>query len=52
MSDRIVVMWDGRISGELPAGASEEGNYAPATGHQDENGQHACLTKREGTVKR
>jgi ABC-type sugar transport system ATPase subunit len=38
MSDRIVVMWDGRISGELPAGASEEEIMLLATGHQDEMG--------------
>ena len=35
MSDRIVVMWDGRISGELPAGAGEEEIMLLATGHQD-----------------
>ncbi|MCC9710777.1 sugar ABC transporter ATP-binding protein [Streptomyces sp. MNU76] len=32
MSDRIVVMRDGRIAGELPAGASEEGVVALAVG--------------------
>lgn len=38
MSDRIVVMWDGRISGDLPAGASEQEIMLLATGHQDETG--------------
>lgn len=36
MSDRIVVMWDGTIVGELPAGASEEEIMLLATGHQNE----------------
>ena len=34
MSDRIVVMWDGRIHGELPAGASEAEIMALATGQR------------------
>ncbi|MFZ1397454.1 MAG: sugar ABC transporter ATP-binding protein [Candidatus Promineifilaceae bacterium] len=38
MSDRIVVMWDGRISGELPAGAGEEAIMLLATGHQEGTG--------------
>lgn len=32
MSDRIIVMWDGRIAGELPAGASEDEIMLVATG--------------------
>ena len=36
MSDRIVVMWDGRISGELPAGVSEEQIMFLATGHEEQ----------------
>jgi ribose transport system ATP-binding protein len=32
MSDRIVVMRDGRVAGELPAGSSEETVLALATG--------------------
>ncbi len=36
MSDRIVVMWDGRISGELPAGSSEQEIMLLATGHRAE----------------
>lgn len=34
MSDRILVMWDGRINGELPAGVGEEQIMYLATGHQ------------------
>ncbi|PRX47284.1 ribose transport system ATP-binding protein [Prauserella shujinwangii] len=33
MSDRVLVMYDGRIAGELPAGPSEEAVMALATGH-------------------
>ncbi|OLF14630.1 sugar ABC transporter ATP-binding protein [Actinophytocola xanthii] len=33
MSDRILVMHDGRLAGELPAGASETAVMALATGH-------------------
>lgn len=36
MSDRIVVMWDGAIMGELPAGATEEEIMLLATGHQEQ----------------
>ncbi len=32
MSDRILVMRDGRLAGELPAGSSEEAVLAMATG--------------------
>ena len=37
MSDRILVMWDGRISGELPAGSSEADimKYAIGIPHDD-----------------
>jgi ribose transport system ATP-binding protein len=35
MSDRIAVMWDGRIVGELPAGATEEEIMLMATGHSE-----------------
>lgn len=34
MSDRILVMWDGRIHGELPAGATEAEIMALATGQR------------------
>jgi ribose transport system ATP-binding protein len=33
LSDRICVLHEGRIAGELPAGASEEDVMALATGH-------------------
>ncbi|WFE66483.1 sugar ABC transporter ATP-binding protein [Micromonospora sp. WMMD714] len=36
MCDRIVVMRDGRIAGELPAGATEEDVVALAVGHRTE----------------
>ncbi len=36
MSDRIVVMWDGTIEGELPAGATEEAIMHMATGSATE----------------
>lgn len=38
MSDRIVVMWDGRIAGELPAGASEADIMYFATGQGRDDG--------------
>ncbi|WP_199434976.1 sugar ABC transporter ATP-binding protein [Qaidamihabitans albus] len=34
MSDRVIVMHDGRIAGALPAGPSEEAVMALATGHE------------------
>jgi ribose transport system ATP-binding protein len=33
MSDRILVMWDSRIAGELPAKSSEQEIMLMATGH-------------------
>ncbi|MFC7615643.1 sugar ABC transporter ATP-binding protein [Actinokineospora soli] len=36
MSDRVLVMFEGSIAGELPAGASEEAVMALATGHLEE----------------
>lgn len=38
MSDRILVMHDGKIGGELPAGSSEADIMLVATGHQNGNG--------------
>jgi ABC-type sugar transport system ATPase subunit len=35
MSDRILVMHEGRIAGELPAGAGESDIMHLATGHQE-----------------
>ena len=37
MSDRILVMWDGRIAGELPSGTTEEEIMFLATGHSNGN---------------
>jgi ribose transport system ATP-binding protein len=37
MSDRILVMWDGRIAGELPAKASEHEIMLMATGNTLKN---------------
>jgi ABC-type sugar transport system ATPase subunit len=39
MSDRILVMWDGAIAGELPANSSEADIMLLATGHENENGK-------------
>jgi len=38
MSDRILVMHDGELAGELPAGASEETVMSLATGHGADHG--------------
>lgn len=38
MSDRIVVMWDGAIAGELPARSTEAQIMLLATGHGNSNG--------------
>jgi ribose transport system ATP-binding protein len=38
MSDRIIVMADGKIAGELPAKSSEQEIMLMATGHASENG--------------
>jgi ribose transport system ATP-binding protein len=38
MADRILVMRDGRIAGELPAGSSEETVLALATGAAEAEG--------------
>ncbi|MCO5185458.1 MAG: sugar ABC transporter ATP-binding protein [Anaerolineae bacterium] len=37
MSDRIIVMWDGTIYGELPSGATESEIMKLATGHSNGN---------------
>jgi len=39
MSDRILVMRDGRIAGELPAKSTEQEIMLVATGHANENGK-------------
>ena len=38
MSDRILVMWDGTIVGELPPRPTESEIMALATGHKNDNG--------------
>ena len=44
MSDRILVMQDGRISGELPAKSSEQDIILVATGHhKDQNNNKAVV---------
>ena len=40
MSDRILVMWDGQIEGELPAKSSEQEIMLMATGHTNDNGSN------------
>ncbi len=40
VSDRIVVMHEGRIAGELPGGASEEELMALAVGHRSPKSEH------------
>ncbi len=35
VSDRILVMREGRVAGELPGGAAEEAIMAIAVGHED-----------------
>ncbi|MBK6326372.1 MAG: sugar ABC transporter ATP-binding protein [Chloroflexi bacterium] len=50
MSDRIVVMWDGRISGELPSGSGEKEIMFLATGHRDEEGEPAAAAKSAETA--
>ena len=48
MSDRILVMWDGMIAGELPSGATEEEIMVLATGHN--NGAGIRVQEPEGTT--
>jgi ABC-type sugar transport system ATPase subunit len=38
MSDRVLVMWDGHIEGELPAKSSEREIMLMATGRKKDNG--------------
>lgn len=47
MSDRIVVMWDGTVAGELPANASEGEIMLLATGH----GNNGNGTGKKGSGK-
>jgi ribose transport system ATP-binding protein len=44
MSDRVLVMWDGHIQGELPAKSSESEIMLMATGHKKQNVPQALTT--------
>jgi ribose transport system ATP-binding protein len=44
MSDRVLVMWDGHIEGELPARSSEQEIMLMATGRKNDNGSHSLTT--------
>ena len=46
MSDRILVMWDGQIAGELPARSTEQEIMLMATGHTKD--QDATNNKSAG----
>jgi len=41
MSDRVLVMWDGHIVGELPAKSSENEIMLMATGHKNDQGSQS-----------
>jgi ribose transport system ATP-binding protein len=47
MSDRILVMWDGRIVGELPSRPTEAEIMSLATGHINSNGSSAPVLESE-----
>lgn len=49
MSDRILVMRDGRLAGELPAGASEEAILQLATGARNGSGYNDGGSARPGS---
>lgn len=44
MSDRILVMWDKRVAGELPAKSSEQEIMLVATGHAASHGMRQSLS--------
>jgi ribose transport system ATP-binding protein len=44
MSDRVLVMWDGHIEGELPARSSEQEIMLMATGRKNDNGSQGLTT--------
>ena len=53
MSDRIIVMWDGMIAGELPAKSRESHIMTLATGHQNRNdSQQPGTTQTETEEKK
>jgi ribose transport system ATP-binding protein len=47
MSDRILVMWDGQIAGELPAKSSEQEIMLMATGHTDDGSKNTLEAGKE-----
>jgi ABC-type sugar transport system ATPase subunit len=50
MSDRILVMHEGEIGGELPAGSSEADIMLVATGHQNGNGNSKSVSNAGGII--
>jgi ribose transport system ATP-binding protein len=47
MSDRILVMADRQVAGELPAKASEQEIMLMATGHSDNNSKNTVSAGKE-----
>ena len=47
MSDRIIVMADYQVAGELPAGSSEQDIMLMATGHLNNNGKNGTDKSKE-----
>ncbi|MCX6056178.1 MAG: sugar ABC transporter ATP-binding protein [Chloroflexi bacterium] len=47
MSDRVLVMWDGRIAGVLPAKSSEQEIMLMATGHNKEDYKATTAAERK-----
>ena len=47
MSDRIIVMWDGTIEGELPAAATEAEIMHMATGQADTDGEQSSQSDED-----
>ena len=47
MSDRILVMWDGQIAGELPAKSSEQDIMLLATGHSEQADEKSLMAGKE-----
>ncbi|HVN53676.1 MAG TPA: sugar ABC transporter ATP-binding protein [Anaerolineaceae bacterium] len=47
MSDRILVMWDGKIAGELPAKSGEQEIMMVATGHPEQVDEQSLTGRKE-----
>jgi len=47
MSDRVVVMWDGKVAGELPAKSSEAEIMLMATGHKNNGSTRTAAAGEE-----